>query len=211
MFEKEIAQLESDIAYKRNDIELLNAKIAPLECQRTRLYNEIKELTNQMDSLKIQKQTRPNGKLDWNYILFEDGRVTGERFKYRDEQLQKLGLSHFYYFPETQQVQIQFGLVNGDRKTIKTAKKGLEIVLPFIKPLKEDKGWKRISIVEHTSDSYRTYLLMVSGKRARVVELHSNKKQILAKYSSLENALRCIYNNHYRELIQRDYIPESEE
>ena len=187
-----LQNIEAGLMIIEGDIKDVQKKITPLQESLNVLWETKKNLEKQFDELTIKSFKKP----DWNYILFENGMVNNARYKYRGEQINKIGLSNSCFFQDTQQVQIKVTLTNGNLKQLKQTKKALEKVLPYIKFTKN--GYKRIGIMERSCSANGIYELFVSkGIQYLINKITYGREEILKRYNTLDEALQYIYDHLY--------------
>jgi len=190
---KRLENLENCLMAVEGEINGIRKKIIPLEDALTAFFAKKKNLQDEYDDLTIKSFK----KLDWNYILFEDGRnCSNTRYQYRDQQINKIGLTSSGYISEIQQVQIRVMLSNGDLKKLKQTKKALEKVLPYIKFVKNE--YKRIGIMERSCSASGVYELLVSkGMQYLVIKTAYGREEKLKRYNTLDEALQYIHDYIY--------------
>lgn len=197
-------------------VEILNQQIQAIEDRRNELfkirepideelvssYNALSQLRNERDTLLL-----PEKENDWEWLLH-----TGEsdssmiRLRAAETQLAKIGLNNAgSYNPDTQQRIISIALTKGDGESFETTLRGMETILPFIKPTED--GYKRISILEHTCGQHRSYYLML--KKGGYLISNGSTWDRGKKFSTLREALGHIqenlwYQNRTRGLSQAD-------
>ena len=94
-----IEELQAKIKINDNKRDLLFKEQKKVNDNLSRLFKANVKLENQIADIKSQ-----DAEPDIEYVLFENGSVTGKRFEYRSRALASLGLGHDRYDPKTQQI-----------------------------------------------------------------------------------------------------------
>lgn len=185
-----------------------DSKIAALEEKREPLYDErdaltdkIVKLSKQIEKLRGQKEKeqmkQPMTPLQqMEYFLFEDGSVSGERYKAREKYWQDKGLWHSGYFPETQQINLKMMLYKGEKDNLEQTISSLEGVLPLIKI---HNGVKRLDIFEHTCSEYGSWSVEITDKSYDLIVHRWHRKSTEKSFTTLRDLVKYVQEFHYYE------------
>lgn len=193
-----ILQLKKEVSKKEEEIKKIAQEISPLQTTMSRLYAEREKLQEELNDTIIKNTKRP----DWEWILHEEGPQGQVRYKYAQKQLANLGLRASGYYPDTKQRAIQISLIKGDPNSLKSIKKGLKIILPYVKELKTGDlaRYKVISIFEHTLSEDGCYTLIFRGKEIKLHRIRYHHPEVLNSFPNIDEALKYIQDVHYYEV-----------
>ena len=186
-FEKEIASLL--------------AKQEPLIAQRDKLTarivnisKEIEKLREELELAQMQQPMTPEEEIE--YFLFEDGRVSGERYKAREKFWDDKGLWHSGYFPEISQIHLEIMLYKGVNDNLERVFTALQEVLPYIKT---QNGVKRLGIFEHSLSENGSYDIEITDKSFGLVVHRYGRKSAVKSFDNLLSLLQYVQKHHYYE------------
>lgn len=145
-------------------IAALKEKREPLYDERDALTDKIVKLSKQIEKLREQKEQEQMKQpmtpvQEMEYFLFEDGSVSGERYKAREKYWRDKGLWNSGYHPDIQQVNLQMMLYKGEQDNLEQTISTIEEVLPL---LKAHNGVKRLDIFEHTCSKNGSWSVDIS-------------------------------------------------
>ena len=207
---KTIPQLKAEIEKTETErIELIE-QIDPIRKKISRLYDKRNKLEEQLSELEIAK-LRNRKTVDWKYVLFEDGHVSGTRYEYRDEMIRSIGLDSNGYNPDIQQSVIRIALVKGDPKSLETHLKGLRKVLPHLNEVR--KGVVIVDIMEEGLSRHESWYLEINKiwKTYKVVPKYRPQYSIKGTFKSLKKALEFIQDKvWYASTDPTDYPTEDD-
>lgn len=185
-----------------------DSKIAALEEKREPLYDErdalndkILKLSKQIEKLRGQKEKEQMKQpmtpvQQMEYFLFEDGSVSGERYKAREKYWQDKGLWHSGYFPETQQINLKMMLYKGEKDNLEQTITSLEDVLPLIKI---HNGVKRLDIFEHTCSEHGSWSAEITDKSYDLIVHRWHRKSTEKSFTTLRDLVKYVQEFHYYE------------
>lgn len=186
-FEKEIASLL--------------AKQAPLIAQRdnltTQIVNigkEIEKLREELELVQMKQPMTPEEEIE--YFLFEDGCVSGERYKAREKFWNDKGLWHSGYFPEISQIHLEVMLYKGVNDNLENVFTTLEKVLPYVKT---QNGVKRLGVFEHSLSENGSYTIEITDESFDLVVHRYGRKSAVKSFDSLLSMLQYVQKHHYYE------------
>jgi len=193
-----IAQLTEEIAKNEALREELFRQIAPINDELTRLYNKNKTLNEQIADVR-EKEMDETGTIDWEWLLYCTYDDTSRKSKLRSDKLRDLNLGTGGYSPEINQSVIRVSLIKHDEESVPKTLNGLQIVLPFIKPMED--GCKRIAIFESSFSANGIYFLTINGDETEflIKRTRYSRTEILEKCESLEQALKIVQKKYYSE------------
>lgn len=148
-----------------------------------------------IDSFKTERDIEiiNSGNIDWFWLLSSKDE-TMVKYKYMEEKLRELNLWTSGNILETEQNQIKIAFY--DDVSVQDILKGLNEILPFIKPLKD--GYKEISIHDKDCCEYGSYYLEIYEDRFDITKTgwcQCSVREILKSFTSLEEALKYIAKN----------------
>jgi hypothetical protein len=179
----------------------IQEKLKPLYAEREALGGKITKFVNQIEKLREQKEKDQMKQpmtlaQEMEYFLFEDGRVSGERYKAREKYWQDKGLWHSGYFPETQQINLQMMLYKGDKDNLEQTISSLEGVLPLIKI---HNGVKRLDIFEHTCSAHGSWTVEITDKSYDLIVHRCHRKSTEKSFTTLRDLVKYVQEFHYYE------------
>lgn len=185
-----------------------DSKIAPLEEKRKPLYAErdtvndkIVKFTKQIEKLRRQKEKEqmkqpmtPTQEME--YFLFEDGSVSGERYKAREKYWHDKGLWNSGYHPDIQQVNLQMMLYKGEQDNLEQTISTLEEVIPMLKVYN---GVKRLDIFEHTCSENGSWSVEITDASYDLILHYYHRKSVNKSFDSLRGLVQYVQQYHYYE------------
>lgn len=182
-------------------IAALEDKRKPLYAEREALGNKIMNLTKRIEKLRGQKEEEqmkqpmtPEQKME--YFLFEDGSVSGERYKSREKYWRDKGLWNSGYFPELNQVNLQMMLYKGEQDNLEKTISTLEEVLPL---LKVHNGVKRLDIFEHTCSENGSWSVEITDTSYDLILHYYHRKSVNKSFDTLRALVQYVQQYHYYE------------
>lgn len=185
-----------------------NSKIETLECkrkllctERNTLNDEIVKLSEKIEKLREQQEKEQMSKpmtptQEAEYFLFEDGCVSGERYKARSKYWGAKGLYSSGYNPETEQVSLKLMLYKGDKDNLEQTITATEEVLPL---LKVHNGVKRLSIFEHTLSEDGIWSVEITDDSYDLILSRYHRKSTEKSFDNLRALIQYIQEHHYYE------------
>lgn len=189
-------------------MEEIDSKIAELEAKSSELYKQcdklntkLSRISKQLEKLRQQKDkemmSRPMTEQEqMEYFLFEDGRVSGERYKAREQYWQDKGLWHSGYFPDTQQINLKMILYKGKKDNFEQTIQVLEEVLPFIK---ERDGVKHLDIFEHTHSENGCWSVEITEGSFYLILHRWHRRSVNQSFKTLRELVQYVQEHHYYE------------
>ncbi|MND92769.1 hypothetical protein D3C80_849400 [compost metagenome] len=169
--------------------------IAPLNAQVRDLSVEIARLNDeQAKALDLSSMTRQE---QIEYFLFEDGAVTGERYKRRQAFWRTFGVTENGYVPEINQVMLKITMYKGCPKNFDDTLRAVKEVLPFIA---EVNGLKVIRIFEHSLSEDGRFELATDGTEFMVNRTYGRRTTSVKRSTDLFDVLSYIQDNHWYEV-----------
>lgn len=161
------------------------------------LGTEKANLIEKINDIEVEEKLQ-NPEIDWDYVLFEDGCVSGKRARYREKMIKSLDLGNSCYFPDTNQVCIQISMYQGKEGEVDLIAKSLRTILPYIKPIKEQKIFK---IFEHTCSENGICQLFINEDENKfdIVRTRYSRERVVHSSKTLEEALAYIQKYYYYE------------
>lgn len=182
-------------------IAALEEKRKPLYTERDALNDKIVRISKQIEKLRGQKEREqmkqpmaPTQEME--YFLFEDGRVSGERYKAREKYWRDKGLWNSGYHPEIQQVNLQMMLYKGEQDNLEQTINTLEEVLPL---LKVHNGVKRLDIFEHTCSENGSWSVEITDTSFDLILHYYHRKSVNKSFDSLRALVQYVQQYHYYE------------
>ena len=174
----------------REDYKIIFGKMTPL-------YNKVNKLQELIDERKIKSMKKD----DWNYILScnNDG-DTQARLRHRFESLRKIGLGSSGYVLDTNQAMIQITVSREDKKYNQKIVKGLKKILPYIKPIKNEKGIP-IDIFEHTLSQDGIYEVSINKEtqKCRLTVTICGRTKEIKRFKTIKDMVDYLAIYHYYE------------
>lgn len=182
-------------------IAALEDKCKPLYAERDALTDKIVKLTKQIEKLRGQKEKEQMSQpmtpaQEMEYFLFEDGRVSGERYKAREKYWRNKGLWRSGYFPELSQVNLRIMLYKGEQDNLEQTISALEEVLPL---LKVHNGVKRLDIFEHTCSENGSWSVEITDTSYDLILHYYHRKSVNKSFDTLRALVQYIQQYHYYE------------
>ena len=179
----------------------LEEKRKPLYAERDALGEKISKLSKQIEKLRNEKEKEQmkqpmTSAQEMEYFLFEDGSVSGERYKAREKYWQDKGLWHSGYFPELNQVNLQMMLYKGELDNLEQTISTLEEVLPL---LKVHNGVKRLDIFEHTCSENGSWSVEITDTSYDLILHYYHRKSVNKSFDSLRGLVQYVQQYHYYE------------
>lgn len=179
----------------------LIAKKEPLLGQHDKINTKIMKLGKAIEKLREEKENEqmnspmaPTEEIE--YFLFEDGCVSGERYKSREKFWNDKGLWHSGYFHETSQINLEVMLYKGAHDNLERTLCALEQALPYIK---DHKGVKRLGVFEHTLSECGSYGIEVTETSLDLIVHRYGRKSTEKSFDNLRSLLQYIQEHHYYE------------
>lgn len=182
-------------------IAALEEKRKPLYAERDTLTDKIVKFTKQIEKLRNEKEKEQMKQpmtpaQEMEYFLFEDGSVSGERYKAREKYWQGKGLWHSGYFSELQQVNLQMMLYKGEQDNLEQTISTLEEVIPL---LKVHNGVKRLDIFEHTCSENGSWVVEITDTSFDLILHYYHRKAVNKSFDSLRGLVQYVQQHHYYE------------
>lgn len=183
-------------------IAALEEKRKPLFVERDALNEKISKLSKQIEKLREQKEKEQMKKPmlpveEMEYFLFEDGYVSGERYKAREKYWRDKGLWRSGYFPEIQQVSLKMMLYKGEGDNFEQTVTTLEEVIPLLKTHSD--GVKRLGIFEHTCSEDGSWSVEITESSFNLILHYYHRKGTEKSFDNLRDVVKYIQQNHYYE------------
>lgn len=182
-------------------IHALEEKRKPLYAERDALNDKIIKFTKQIEKLRNEKEKEQMKQpmtpvQEMEYFLFEDGSVSGDRYKARTQYWRDKGLYQSGYFPELNQVNLQMMLYKGEQDNLEQTINTLEEVLPL---LKVHNGVKRLDIFEHTCSENGSWSVEVTDTTYDLILHYYHRKSVNKSFDSLRALVQYVQQYHYYE------------
>lgn len=182
-------------------IAALEEKRKPMYVERDALTDKIVKLTKQIEKLRGQREKeqmkQPMTPIqEMEYFLFEDGSVSGERYKAREKYWRDKGLWNSGYFPELNQVNLQMMLYKGEQDNLEKTISTLEEVLPL---LKVHNGVKRLDIFEHTCSENGSWSVEITDTSYDLILHYYHRKSVNKSFDTLRALVQYVQQYHYYE------------
>jgi hypothetical protein len=194
-----IAQLTEKIAKNEALREELFRQKEPIDKELTRLYNQNENLNDQISEIR-EKEMEETKVIDWEWLLHTNHAESSmKKYHLRSKVIQSLGLMSNGFYEETSQTAIQIGLVKHDEESLAKILQGLKVVLPHIKPLLSQDGFKRIQILESNCGANGIYYLTINQDETEflIKRDYYSRTEIIHKCDYLEEALKIIQKKYY--------------
>ena len=169
------------------DRDSLNTKI-------TKLSKEIESCREIIEKSQMEVPMTPEQELE--YFLFEDGNVSGERYKAREIYWRGKAVRNSGYYRATQQVSLQLMMYKGENDNLEQTIEVLDRVLPM---LKSHEGVKRLSVFEHTLSEDGSYVVEITEDTFNLVVHRWGRKSVVKTVDTLRELVQYIQQHHYYE------------
>lgn len=180
-------------------IAALEEKRKPLFVERDALNKKLSKLHKQIEKLREQKEKEqmkqpmsPTEEME--YFLFEDGRVSGERYKAREKYWHDKGLWHSGYFPEINQINLKMMLYKGKKDNLEQTISTLEQVIPL---LKVHKGVKHLGVFELPCSEHGSYGVEITDTSFDLIVWRWSRKSTAKSFYNLRNLVEYVQEHHY--------------
>ena len=182
-------------------IAALEEKRKPLYAERDALNGKIVKFTEQIEKLRNEKEKEQvkqpmTPAQEMEYFLFEDGSVSGERYKAREKYWRDKGLWHSGYYPELNQVSLKMMLYKGEKDNLELTISTLEEVIPL---LKVHEGVKRLGIFEHTCSEYGVWGIEITDTSFDLIVHRWHRKSTEKSFDNLRALVQYVQQYHYYE------------
>lgn len=182
-------------------IAALQEKLKPLYAEREALGGKITKLISQIEKLRGQKEkeqmNQPMTPLqEMEYFLFEDGSVSGDRYKAREKYWRSKGLYSSGYYPELEQVRVKLMMYKGEQDNLELTISTLEEVIPL---LKVHEGVKRLGIFEYTCSEYGVWGVEITDTSFDLIVHRWHRKSTEKSFDSLRGLVQYVQQYHYYE------------
>lgn len=169
----------------------LQEKLKPLYAEREALGEK---LLGQKEKEQMKQPMTPVQEME--YFLFEDGSVSGERYKAREKYWRDKGLWNSGYHPDIQQVNLQMMLYKGVQDNLEQTISTVEEVLPL---LKVHNGVKRLGIFEHTCSENGNWSVEITDTSYDLILHYYHRKSVNKSFDSLRALVQYVQQYHYYE------------
>ena len=186
-FDKEIAELEAKREPLVVERDKLTAKIV-------KISKKIEKLREEQELVEMKQPMAPEEEIE--FFLFEDGCVSGERYKAREKFWNDMGLWHSGYYPETSQIRLEVMLYKGVNDNLEKVFTTLEKVLPYIKT---QNGMKRLGVFEHSLSENGSYAVEITDQSFDLVVHRYGRKSAVKSFDNLLALLQYVQKHHYYE------------
>lgn len=188
-----LAQVENQIQFLTNSLDMLRHKMAPLEQQFTELTEMLEQLLEERDALKVAQMQA--GAPDWSWLL-EYMPETEAREEGCRQALDRYGLGIAHFNAKTNQAVPQIRLVHGDPMSLARHLAGLEVLLPYLTPSED--GCIVLPILGNENVGRGTWELKINHReKSYLVTAHPLYRQRDHLFTSLEDALSYIQEHLY--------------
>lgn len=178
--EKEKQKLEKDLESLRKNYKTLINKL-------TKTADRISEIDSELDKRNLKGNDIEK--------LLETFPETETKRKLLRDLLSKFGLSAEGYFPDTGQRCIQLSLKKGSKESLQKTYDGIQLVLPYLKPVRD--GNIYIDIFESTLSSRGIYTLIIKKDKFEVEKTTYGHPEIIYSNKDLKKVLEYIQKHHY--------------
>lgn len=203
-----VVVLQSEDVKLRDEIRLLQEKIGAIQEKQKLLFERRKQIAGEIFYLR-KKQWDETGHIDWSVILEESlGNSEGvEIYRIKQQMLENIGLASSGLIYETGQKILRIKINKGDSEEFERVLSGFEKILPFIKPISNNRAnrpgapRKIVSIFEHTLSAGGIFELEIFNDDKEFVitkTVYSQRKEI-HKFDNLRDALLMIQDRYYYE------------
>lgn len=197
-FDSKIAALEEKRKPLFVEPDALNEKIS-------RIYKQIEKLREQKE--KEQMKQPMSAVEEMEYFLFEDGNVSGERYKAREKYWHDKGLWHSGYFPEIEQINLKMMLYKGENDNLEQTVSVLEQVIPL---LKVDQGVKHLGVFEHTCSEHGSYSVEIKNSSFDLIVWHWSRKSTVKSFDNLCDLVKYVQEHHYYQDSESDQYSDDD-
>lgn len=182
-------------------IQDLKDELEPLFSQRERLNDKIVRINKRIESLRDKKEKEEmlvpmTKEQEIEYFLFEDGRVSGERYKKRDAFWRSKGLWNSGYHPEIEQVAVKLMLYKGEGDNLEQTISSVQDVIPF---LKQQDGVKHIGIFEHTCSAGGVWGVEITDKSFDLTLRRYYRRTVEKSFYNLRSLVEYVQEHLYYE------------
>lgn len=182
-------------------IAALEEKRKPLYAERGTLTDKIVKLSKQIEKLRGQKEEEQMKQpmtpvQEMEYFLFEDGSVSGERYKAREKYWRDKGLYSSGYYPELEQVSVKLMMYKGEQDNLEQTISTLEEVIPL---LKIHDGVKRLDIFEHTCSENGSWSVEITDTSYDLILHYYHRKSVNKSFDTLRALVQYVQQYHYYE------------
>lgn len=182
-------------------IAVLEAELEPLLSQREGLTDKIVKLNKRIENLRSKKEKEQmelpmTKEQEIEYFLFEDGRVSGERYKKRDKFWRDKGLKNSGYFANINQVKLEIMVYKGEGDNLEQTITSLEEALPLIK---EQDGVKHIGIFEHTLSEGGCWDIEITDSSFDLTLHYFHRRTVEKSFDNLCSLVEYVQEHHYYE------------
>jgi hypothetical protein len=192
----ELRDLKDDLIVVKEVTSELRGLYQEIDALCRTMYDYERKLMETIDEMSVETMTPEQ--------LLNCIPETTARYKACNKYLESIGLRSSGYYPDTNQRAVQIGLYQDDDDDFEVQYKGLESILPVIKPLTE--GFKRIDIFESSLSEFGVYSLRVYADDDYKINFtrYSNSRTI-AEFKTLREAMKFIQKNHYYQKRKGSY------
>ena len=190
----ELTELNEQIAVLEKECTIALKVLHKAQRKHTTIYKKLSKLKEKRDTINLSTVALEN--VNWNYLLADANNNTTAKYNKMQEMIGKLrkqynlnysGLTNGGYWVDTDQIALKISLVYNDTENTKNIIKALEVVLPYIKPLKD--GYKRIDIFDHNLSLYANYYMLINEEgQTKILSSSGNDY----KWDTLENTMEYI-------------------
>ncbi len=187
-------------------IAALEEKRKPLFIERDALNEKLSKLHKQIEKLREQKEKEQmnqpmNPVEEMEYFLFEDGRVSGERYNAREKYWHDKGLWSSGYFPEIEQINLKMMLYKGKNDNLEQTISVLEQVIPL---LKVHQGVKPLGVFESTCSEHGRYSVEITDTTFDLVVWRWSRKSTVQSFDNLRSIVEYVQEHHYYQDSEED-------
>jgi hypothetical protein len=188
-----LKQVETQIQFLKNSLDMLRHKMAPLEQQYQELSDMLEQLLEERDALKVAQLQA--GVTDWSWLL-EYMPETAAREAGCRQALGRYGLGIAHFDAKTNQAVPQIRLVQGDPMSLSRHLAGLEVLLPYLTPSED--GCIVLPILGNENVGRGTWELKINPReKSYQVTAHPLYRQRDHFFTTLEDALSYIQEHLY--------------
>jgi len=130
------------------------------------------------------------------YFLFDDGSVSGLRYKERSKFWRSMGLWEGGYFPELHQVALKLMMYKGNKDNLDQTINSISDILPF---LKEYQGIKQLGVFEHTLSENGRFIVEISASSYELVLYRYHRRSVIKAFDDLRSLVEYVQEYHYYE------------
>lgn len=191
-FDTEIAALKEQQQPLFKEREALDKKII-------RISKKIEKLREQKEKEQLMQPLTPEQEME--YFLFEDGGVSGERYKARQKYWEDRGFGQSGYFHDIQQINLKMMLRKGKNDNLEQTISTLEKVIPLLKPLK---GVKHLDIFEHTCSENGCWSVEITEASYDLILYRYHRRSVEKSFDNLRSLVEYVQEHHYYESDEED-------